>query len=97
MEDNSHPMTPLNNLQFSKYKVGKKGLLKSNFIISAPQTLFAPDWTQLKASRCPLCLNRLAYLPSKKLYRCKGKKHQKVFVVTLEKMKSLSKNPLDAQ
>lgn len=77
-------------ITFSKYKMGKKGLLKINFTINRAQTLFGPDWSQLKVGACPHCGNKLHQMrKNPDLMYCKSKSHAKSFVIHSSKINEL--------
>lgn len=79
----------MKRISFGRFKMGKKGLLKSNFTINPPVTLFGPDWSQLKKGMCPHCAHRLYIMPSKPGFlRCKSKLH-KGFVIHTSKIDEL--------
>lgn len=51
------------------------------FKVFHPDTLFPPQWENLKQYRCPLCSNKLKQPLKKNIYFCDGKKHGRRFVV----------------
>ena len=63
---------------------------KSNFQILRPQTLFEPSWDNLKKLRCPFCSNKLVKMRSGSML-CKGKKHQRRFVISMKKLNEIKK------
>lgn len=79
----------MKQISFSHLEIGKKGkLLKKNFTINRPQTLFGPAWANLKSGRCVHCGNKLVKTRSN-LFMCSSKKHKKPFVISESKFNEL--------
>lgn len=59
------------------------------FKVYYAQSLFEPDWKQLEAWRCPICMNRLKLPTGKDIALCNSKKH-KTFVISRDKLVKMS-------
>lgn len=70
-----------------KGRFGKK-ILKKDFTINRPQTLFGPSWANLKSNACIYCGNKLKTMRSGAKI-CSSTKHKKPFVISESKFNEL--------
>lgn len=63
----------------------------TKFHINHYGLLFPPEWENLKLQRCPICFNKMTIPRNGKIVICKGKKHGRAFVLTIDKYKSILK------